>query len=93
MKLNLPPNVTHTLHFLSIELRQKTNRTRDELAGSQTQNAASALKTQPGVGVGLVALLSVPLNPVRCVFMLGLTRRSGERCDSLSGFRHIVAAK
>lgn len=36
---------------------------------------------------------SVPLNPVRCAFMLCLTRRSGERCDSLSGFRHIVAAK
>lgn len=35
----------------------------------------------------------VPLNPVRWVFMLGLTRRSGELCDSLSGFRHIVAAK
>ncbi len=42
VKLSLPPNVTHTFHFLGIELRQRTNWTRNKLAGSQTQNAVSA---------------------------------------------------
>lgn len=44
-------------------------------------------------GVWSVALLAALLEPLGRVFMLGLTRTSGERCDSLSGFRHIVAAK
>lgn len=58
---------------------RKLHLTRSELAGSQTQNAASIEKPpQHSVVFGLVALLTVPLNPVRCVFMPDVTRRSGE---------------
>lgn len=70
------------------------NKSDEERVGRKPDAKCSErVKTRHGVVFGLVALLAVPLNPVRCVFMLGLTQRSGERCDSLSGFRHIVAAK
>lgn len=70
------------------------NKSDEERVGWEPDAKSSKhVKTQYSAVFGLVALLTVPLNPVSCVFMLGLTWWSGERCDSLSGFRHIVAAK
>lgn len=86
VKLNLPTDVTHTFaSFQSNYSREHVGRVRGwPAARRKPQHGREKQRPQSGVwSEGRSHML----------FMLGLTWPSGERSDSLSGFRHIVAAK
>lgn len=89
VKLNLPTVVTHTFaSFQSNYGREHIGRVRGWPAARRKLRHGQ--RPQSGVWSGG----RVPLNPVTwCSCSASLTRPSEERSDSLTGFRHIVAAK